>query len=609
MVIAMQTPYVIMTLEQAESLLDVGEVLAFDVETTIKKGKYSKICSAQFYQSNLDEAIIVRNPDPIALMMLIDKFHWIAHYARYEVTTMQRQTGLKYVPKRWDCTFLMTRLVYYKEESFTLDDMMEKVLGFCPYAAQGIDKSIMQKSDFDVPSYTDEQCRYAACDVYNLIRVYNSALHILSDTSYIVDKSFSESCFKFQTNGMPVSQEKLLLKYEQNLKDIAALKLGTMNPNSYIQVRRYLDSTGSDDEALARMHVIDGNEKAGNVRKARKLLKQNSFLTKFDTTDGRIYGTFGPSARSGRCTSDDQNLQQLPRSLKGIFEAPPGRILVYADYAQIELRSICAITGCTRMEELFRAVVDLHSYTRDFIFGTVEETFKLMMREIEGFLTVEEQENIRHEAEVLARRNRQITKTCNFNFLYAGGVPVLLKILLVQASINMSEPDGMAIRKKWRKLWKEIFGWQQKGISEWNTGKCGSTALGRRYKARLLTDHLNMENQGSSAEVAKLAQHYLEPRLEALRNKHQTDIMVCNFIHDSWILECDDNDVVYSEVCVELAKSMQEAWFEMSKLFKIKDLPMPVNVKCGYNWGDIENDDVPNVYEYNLEGMDWYANI
>lgn len=35
---------------------------------------------------------------------------------------------------------------------------------------------------------------------------------------------------------------------------------------------------------------------------------------------------------------------------------------------------------------------------------------------------------------------------------------------------------------------------------------------------------------------------------------------------------------------------MQESWSEMSKNCKIVDLPMPVKVDVGYNWGDIENE-------------------
>ncbi|MGL4219002.1 MAG: hypothetical protein ACRCSS_00005, partial [Shewanella sp.] len=80
-----------------------------------------------------------------------------------------------------------------------------------------------------------------------------------------------------------------------------------------------------------------------------------------------------------------------------------------------------------------------------------------------------------------------------------------------------------------------------------------------------------------------------------------------NFIHDSFILEGPDDEEQYKAVAELLARAMQTAWFEVTKGCLIKDLPMPVTVSVGYNWGDIENDDVPNIYDYELEGMHYYG--
>lgn len=606
------TPYtIISSLDEALALLDTSKPLAVDFETAIKAGKYSKICSVQFYQDGLLDALIVRYPDPFTLMVNLNKFHILAHNIHYEVTTLQRQTKTRWVPPSMDCTFLLARLHYFREEKFSLDMTYKYALGHCPYAVQGIDKSILQKSNYDVPILSDVQCRYAACDVYHMIELYEKVKAVKDEMSYVLDMSFLRSCLDFQNNGMPVQEDRLLLTYESNLEELASKDLG-INVNSYKQVRELLDCDKSAEIDLLRLGIEKGDTRALDIVDQRKLLKQNSFLTKFESDEGRIYGTFKPSARSGRCTSDDQNLQQIPRKLKKVFGTSEGRVLVYADYAQIELRNICAITGCLKMAELFRNGIDLHNYTRDFIFGTLEDLVNAALEKAHarrGLVTAEEIEEIEQGCAIVHKRNRQITKTCNFNFLYGGGVSVFVSILLLQARIVMPEPEGYSIRKKWRKLWREVFAWQQKGIEEWNAGKSNQTALGRRYKAKMMTDYLNIENQGSSAEVAKLAQHYLAPRLEELRTRFDASILICDFIHDSWIIECDDDEEQYKAVAMVLAKSMQEAWFEMSKLYRITDLPMPVNVAVGTNWGDIESDDVPNIWDYELEGMSEYENV
>ncbi len=612
----MQTPYrLCKNLAEVKLELDPSLPLGFDVETAIKDGKYSKICLAQFHQKGMDEVLLLQFPDPFELMVYLSQFHILAHNIHYEVTTFQRQTSTRWIPKQMDCTFLLARLFYFKQDKFSLDAVLEYLLGSCPYTDQNLDKKVMQKLNYDVPVLTDAQCRYAACDAYYMTDLYEAVKAVADEPSYVLDMSFLRSCLDFQNNGMPVQEDKLILKYESNLEDLAVkqAKVKGINCNSYVQVRKHLGGiTKSAEIDLIKLWLEQGVEDAKTIIDIRKLIKQNTFLSKFESDDGRIFGTFKPSARSGRSTSDDQNLQQIPRKLKGIFGTQEGRVLVYADYAQVELRNICAITGCAKMAELFREGKDLHNYTRDFIFGTLEDLVFAAEEKVyskNGNLTNEERAAILEECEMVFKRNRQITKTCNFNFLYGGGVTVFINILMVQAHILMGEPEGYKIRKKWRKLWKEVFGWQQKGIAEWQEGKSNNTALGRRYKAKMMTDYLNIENQGGSAEVAKLAQHYLNPRLVELRKKHNASIIICDFIHDSWIIECDKKPEQYKDVGKALAKSMQEAWFEMSKLYRINDLPMPVNVAVGTNWGDIEDDNVPNMWDYELEGMTEYANI
>jgi hypothetical protein len=155
--------------------------------------------------------------------------------------------------------------------------------------------------------------------------------------------------------------------------------------------------------------------------------------------------------------------------------------------------------------------------------------------------------------------------------------------------------------QKWKNLWPMIVAWQNKAISMWRGGQLGSTPFGRQYLGNLMTDQMNIENQGFGAEVAKLALHYMKPELDALE-----DVQMINFIHDSYILDCPLDPSTYERAAAIVADAMQSAWFEATKSVKITDLPMPVNCFVGYNWGDIEKGDF--FYEYQLEGME-HANV
>tara|TARA_R110002153_G_scaffold249071_1_gene405323 strand:+ start:1437 stop:3152 length:1716 start_codon:yes stop_codon:yes gene_type:complete len=566
----MKTPYKVYDIHTAFELFKTGEPLFSDCETM---GLYGQVRLLQAYQPHLDHVVMVDTPDPMLLAMYLGKHDTVWHNSHYDLTTIQQQTSTRWIPDKFDDTFLLARLHFADKEKFSLDQTFEYVLGYCPYTKQNLDKKSLQKSDWSKLTLTEDQRLYAATDVFYMPQLWEQVKARIDDTSYKLDMLTLRYCLDFQWNGMPLNKDKLYFRHQDNEQIIKQINL-PINANSYVQVRKWLGGiTESDALALLKLS-IDGNTKAHQIVEVRRLRKQNSFLDKFDTTDGRIYGKFLPSARSGRLTSKDQNLQQLPRKLKDMFEAPDGRVLIYADYAQVELRTICAITACKAMEELFRSGADLHGFTAQMIFG-----------------------------DDWNKSQRNLSKTYNFSFLYGGGISMLINILVLQAEILLTEEQAVRDRRRWRNLWKEIYAWQEVGINKWRQGRLGSTALGRKYKAKMMTDQLNIENQGTAAEVFKLALHYFYPAMKAYNKEHDVDFMLCNAIHDSFIVEGPDEPVHYKAIAKLKADSMQKAWFEMSKLLTIKDLPMPVDVAVGKNWGDIENDDVADIWNYNLEGM------
>ena len=69
------------------------------------------------------------------------------------------------------------------------------------------------------------------------------------------------------------------------------------------------------------------------------------------------------------------------------------------------------------------------------------------------------------------------------------------------------------------------------------------------------------------------------------------------------------DEEVYKGTAIIVANSMQKAWFEACRTgidLKIRDLPMPVDVFVGYNWGRIEDD---YIHKHQLTGMENYAKV
>lgn len=557
--------------EELWARLDKSQPVFVDSET---QGLYGKIRIMQFYQPHWDRVFIWEYPEAFALVSTLANIKHVWHNAHYDLTCIQTAAKLPLAFTDYEDTFLLARLAMPQYESYSLDDVMTFILGFDPYLAAGLKKSELQKSDWKVPVLSEVQLQYAATDVWYLPQVYEAVKSAIDTPSYTLDKSTLNSALHFQWNGMPVDSERLDKKWIEVEAELAKIDM-PINANSWQQVRDWLNIDASDKQYLSKLALRDGNDKARAVLDVRTLRKLQSFMTKYDVD--RVVGKFKPSARSGRLTSDKENLQQIPRKLKEIFGYPEDsdRTFIYSDYAQLELRTICAWLAVKVMAELFRRGEDLHGFVATVLFGAD-----------------------------FTPADRQVTKTYNFNLLYGGSVGMVLSILITYG-FWLEEVEANRHKRKWMNMFKEISAWQEECTSKWRKGKLTTTPLGRSSKAKLMTDFMNIINQGAGAEVAKLALHYFYPKLAEYNEENNTDVMLVNFIHDSYILDCPNDPAVYEPVSKMLAECMQDAWFEMSKLYKIKDLPMPVNVKVGNNWGDLEKD-IGVKYQFNLEGMEMY---
>ena len=573
-----QDIYRIVSMLELNTQTDTSQPVFCDTETC---GLYGKVRLLQVHQAHWDQCLLVEWPNQLEVAAYLAGVTSIWHNAHYDLTTI----APRFIPKNFEDTFLLSRLAQPQYEKYSLDEVMTRVHGFDPYETAGLDKKELQKSKWDKAKLDDDQILYAAIDVFYMPEVWEAVKHHLDDPSYILDKSTLKSGLDFQWNGLPVQANRIQEAYDETIQKLRQIPWEStartwsycngphtvvmpFNPRSAPQVREALGLEGTSKSILAEQAVAHGNQEAKNVMDARSYMKLIGFIEKYDTD--MIYGKFKPSARSGRLTSDDENLQQIPRALKGVFGTDEDHVLIYSDYAQLELRTICAIIGVKVMEEMFRKGVDLHGYVASVLFG---EDYK--------------------------KSDRQVTKTYNFNLLYGGSVGMVLSILLTYGMF-IDPRKASRHKTKWLNLFKEINKWQQECISKWRKGKLNKTPLGRQYKAKLMTDFMNIMNQGAGAEVAKLALHYFYHWLK----ENYPEVELCNFIHDSYIIKAPNDPAVYQPVAQKLAECMQEAWFEMSKLYLIKDLPMPIDVRVGTNWGDLE-EDKGIIWQYNLEGMEF----
>ena len=283
-----------------------------------------------------------------------------------------------------------------------------------------------------------------------------------------------------------------------------------------------------------------------------------SYLDKFN--EPVIYGEFSPTAKSGRVLCNNQNLQQIPRKSKKCFgiSEDGDNIIVFSDFSQLELRCVCQIANDTLMKQLYKEGVDVHTTFAKSLYSKEEPT----------------------------EEERFIAKTCNFLLLYGGSAKMLRTAMLRDSNIVISENEAYKIIRAWKRKWEGIAEWQQRGIRAWQNGEIWQTPLGRKYKAKLLTDMLNIRVQGMGAEVAKTAIHYM------VTKSNLTLKYLRNFVHDSYLFVVPKKEAKF--IANIVGKSMKEAWNDMSQ----SEIPMPVKVLTGYNWGDIEKGIVVDTYNF-----------
>jgi DNA polymerase I len=95
-----------------------------------------------------------------------------------------------------------------------------------------------------------------------------------------------------------------------------------------------------------------------------------------DPRTGRVHTSYHQAvAATGRLSSTDPNLQNIPirtpegRRIRQAFVAPPGQVLMAADYSQIELRIMAHLSGDKGLLEAFAQERDIHQATAAEVFG------------------------------------------------------------------------------------------------------------------------------------------------------------------------------------------------------------------------------------------------
>lgn len=282
--------------------------------------------------------------------------------------------------------------------------------------------------------------------------------------------------------------------------------------------------------------------------------------------DSRIRASFNQArAKTGRLSCSEPNLQNIParykeaneegKMIRRLFIAPPGRVLIVADYSQIELRILAHQTRDPRLVHAYTHGLDLHT-----------QTASLIWRIPPGDVDPEK---------------RAIAKNSNFNFAFEGGPGRVVAMSGIPMTQAQEVYDGWHRAypgvKKWGRRIKD-FCWQH-GYVETLYGRkrrlpeiVSQDYAERGYAERQAVNH---PIQGTAADIAKVA------LVEVHRVLHDFDAALTLQVHDEFVVECNKGQV--DDVLPLIKTAMENIQLDGQPVLRV---PLEVNIGVGSNWSE-----------------------
>lgn len=318
-------------------------------------------------------------------------------------------------------------------------------------------------------------------------------------------------------------------------------------------------STNADvlEELRNQSPIVD------NVLKYRQYTKLNStyvvgLLDKI-AEDGRIHTCFKQTeTRTGRISSTEPNMQNIPvrtelgSRMRKFFVAEDGKILLDADYSQIELRVMAHLCGDKNMIEAFNSGEDIHTSTAAQVFDMPPV--------------------------MVTPEMRSAAKAVNFGIIYGIGAFSLSK------DINTTVAQAKKYISDYLAKYSKVNEFMENTVENAKQNGYVTTMFGRKRRVPELSSSnkmlqaagkriaMNTPVQGTAADLIKIAMINVYRRLR----EEKLEAKLILQVHDELIVEASFKDAKRA------AEILGE---EMRGVYEMK-VPLAVDVNEGESWYD-----------------------
>lgn len=279
----------------------------------------------------------------------------------------------------------------------------------------------------------------------------------------------------------------------------------------------------------------------------------------FADEHGRIHSNFSQTtAATGRLSSTDPNLQNIPirmelgREIRKVFVPDEGNVFIDADYSQIELRVLAAMSKDPKLIEAYKQDKDIHRITASQVFHVPFE-----------------------EVTSLQRRS---AKAVNFGIVYG------ISSFGLSQGLDVSRQEAAEYIERYFHTYPKIKEFLDQLVDDAKKTGYAVTLYGRKrpipelsasnFMQRSFGERVAMNSpiQGTAADIIKIAMNRVRQRLEkeALRSR-----MILQ-VHDELLIEAPQDEADY------VAKLLEEEMCRAAEL----PVALEVDVHRGSSWYD-----------------------
>lgn len=512
---------------------------------------------------------------------------WIGQNLKYDFLVL-KWYGVILKGKTFDT--MLAHYVIEPEGRRSMDILSEQFLGYEPVSIENLigKKGKNQGTMRDVP--LDQITEYAAEDADITLQlkecfeplltkrevkrvfqeVENPLMQVLVDMEFEgvkVDEQFLNEYSKVLEADIKISEERVFeqagvrfnLASPKQLGDVLFDILKIDPKAKKTKTGQY--ATGEDVLAkLAAKHKI-----VDDILNFRELSKLKSTYVDalpaiVNPKTGRIHTSYAQAvAVTGRLSSTNPNLQNIPiRSERGrevrkaFIPRDPSRILVSADYSQIELRVVAAISGDPNMCDAFKQGKDIHTATAAKVYGIAEAD--------------------------VTKEQRYKAKSVNFGIIYGQGAFGLAE------NLGISRTEAKEIIDNYKKEFPNIQLYMDQQINKAKEQGFVETLMGRKRWLRDINSSnftvrgfaernaINSPIQGSAADMIKLAMIKIH---HAMKQQHWESKMILQ-VHDELVFDAVESEL---PALKELILSCMTTAMELPN-----GVPVEAEIGQGKNW-------------------------